>query len=56
VYQHGRLSSQENPLIPAFSEKNCTPKISGTEEEVLDAAVQHAVTANGHASPNFANR
>jgi hypothetical protein len=28
------------------SEKNCTLKISGTEEEVLDAAVQHAV--HGH--------
>ncbi len=24
------------------SEKNCTLKISGTEEEVLDAAVEHA--------------
>jgi len=23
-------------------------KISGTEEEVLDAAVQHAVSAHGH--------
>jgi predicted small metal-binding protein len=30
------------------SEKNCTVKISGTEEEVLDAAVQHAVSAHGH--------
>lgn len=30
------------------SEKNCTMKISGTEEEVLDAAVQHAVSAHGH--------
>jgi len=30
------------------SEKNCSLKISGTEEEVLDAAVQHAVTAHGH--------
>jgi predicted small metal-binding protein len=30
------------------SEKNCTLKISGTEEEVLDAAVQHAVSAHGH--------
>ena len=32
------------------SEKNCTLKISGTEEEVLDAAVQHAVSAHGHAN------
>jgi len=32
------------------SEKNCTLKISGTEEEVLDAAVQHAVSAHGHQS------
>jgi predicted small metal-binding protein len=30
------------------SEKNCTLKISGTEEEVLDAAVQHAVSAHDH--------
>lgn len=30
------------------SEKNCTLKISGTEEEVVDAAVQHAVSAHGH--------
>ena len=30
------------------SEKNCTLKISGKEEEVLGAAVQHAVSAHGH--------
>ena len=30
------------------NEKNCSLKISGTEEEVLDAAVQHAVSAHGH--------
>ena len=30
------------------SEKNCSLKISGKEEEVLDAAVQHAVSAHGH--------
>ena len=30
------------------SEKNCSLKISGTEEEVLDAAGQHAASANGH--------
>ena len=30
------------------SEKNCSLKISGTEEEVLDAAVQHAVSAHGY--------
>ena len=32
------------------SEKKCTLKISGTEEEVLDAAVQHAISAHGHKS------
>ena len=32
------------------SEKNCSLKISGTEEEVLDAAVQHAVSAHGRRS------
>lgn len=30
------------------SEKNCSLKISGTEEEVLNAATQHAVSAHGH--------
>lgn len=30
------------------SEKNCTIAISGTEEEVLDLAVLHAVTVHGH--------
>jgi len=30
------------------SEKNCSLKISGIEEEVLDAAVEHAVSAHGH--------
>ena len=30
------------------SDKNCSLKISGTEEEVLDAAVQHAASAHGH--------
>lgn len=30
------------------SERNCSLKISGTEEETLDAAVQHAVSAHGH--------
>ena len=30
------------------SEKNCTLKISGTEEEVLEAAVAHAASAHGH--------
>ncbi|HET9857471.1 MAG TPA: DUF1059 domain-containing protein [Chthoniobacterales bacterium] len=30
------------------SEKNCSLKMSGTEQEVLDAAVQHAMSAHGH--------
>jgi predicted small metal-binding protein len=30
------------------SEKNCSLKISGTEEEVLNAATRHAVSAHGH--------
>jgi predicted small metal-binding protein len=33
------------------SEKGCTLRISGTEQEVLDAAVQHAVSAHGHSDP-----
>jgi hypothetical protein len=31
------------------SDINCSLKISGTEEEVLAAAVQHAVSAHRHA-------
>jgi hypothetical protein len=31
------------------SEKNCSLRISGTEDEVLDAASQHAVKSHGHA-------
>jgi len=30
------------------SEKNCSLRISGTETEVLDAAVEHAASAHGH--------
>jgi predicted small metal-binding protein len=30
------------------SEKNCSLKISGTEEEVLDAAVKHALSVHAH--------
>ncbi|HLN98304.1 MAG TPA: DUF1059 domain-containing protein [Pyrinomonadaceae bacterium] len=30
------------------SEKGCTLRIEGTEEEVIEAATQHAVTAHGH--------
>ncbi len=30
------------------SEKDCSLKISGTEDEVFVAAVRHAVSAHGH--------
>lgn len=30
------------------SEQNCSLTIAGTEDEVLDAAVAHAVSAHGH--------
>jgi predicted transglutaminase-like cysteine proteinase len=30
------------------SEKNCSLRISGTEEEILEIAVQHAVANHGH--------
>ena len=33
-------------LIP--SDRNCSVMISGTEEEVLKVAVQHAVASHGH--------
>ena len=29
-------------------EKNCSLKISGTEDEVLEMAVQHACASHGH--------
>lgn len=36
------------------SEKNCSLFISGTEQEVLDAATQHAVASHGHKdTPEF---
>ena len=30
------------------SERGCTLRIEGTEEEVLDTAVNHAITMHGH--------
>lgn len=33
-------------LIP--SENNCTLSIAGTEEEVLPAAIRHAIEDHGH--------
>ena len=32
------------------SANNCSLKISGTEDEVLNAATQHAVSVHGHAA------
>ena len=38
------------------SEKNCSLKISGTEDEVLDIAVQHAISVHGHSdTPELRN-
>ena len=30
------------------SERGCTLRVEGTEEEVLEAAVNHAITTHGH--------
>jgi predicted small metal-binding protein len=30
------------------SEKGCTLRIEGTEEEVIEAAISHAITSHGH--------
>ena len=30
------------------SESGCTLRVEGSEEEVLDAAVNHAITKHGH--------
>ena len=36
------------------SDNNCSLTIAGTEQEVLDAALMHAVAAHGHTdSPEF---
>ena len=36
------------------SENNCTLRISGREEEVMPAAIHHAVTVHGHKdTPEF---
>ena len=36
------------------SDKDCTLKISGTEDEVLEAATAHAVATHGHSdTPEF---
>ncbi len=38
------------------SEKNCSLRISGSEDEVLHAARQHAISAHGHAdSPDLSD-
>jgi len=44
------MAAQRKPLDcrDYRSEKNCSLKISGREEEVLDAAVQHAASLHGH--------
>src|ERR1700674_3613080 len=57
-YAAGRNPAQGGSVMPDSrksidcrnfpSEKNCTIAISGTEEEVLDLAVLHAVTVHGH--------
>lgn len=30
------------------SDRGCTLRLEGTEQEVLDAAVNHAITSHGH--------
>ena len=44
------MAAQRKPIDcrDYSSDKNCSLKISGTEEEVLDAAVQHAASVHGH--------
>ena len=38
------------------SESNCSLTIAGTEDEVLKAATEHAVSSHGHkAGPELAN-
>jgi hypothetical protein len=35
-----------------LTDKSCTLAISGTEEEVLDSAVLHAIIFHGHDDPH----
>lgn len=45
------MSEQSRKVIDCRlypSEKNCTLSIEGTEAEVLEASIQHAITAHGH--------
>jgi len=36
------------------SDKNCSVRISGTEDEILEIVAQHAVTSHGHEdTPEF---
>lgn len=45
------MSSQKRKVADCRlypSEKGCTLTIAGTEDEVLEAATQHAIAAHGH--------
>jgi hypothetical protein len=41
--QRKSIDCREHP-----SDSGCTLRLEGTEEEVLDAAVNHAITRHGH--------
>ena len=49
VQQQARTARKSIDCRLYPSEKGCTLKISGTEEEVLEAASAHAIAAHGHA-------
>lgn len=47
-----RRVSADCRLFP--SEKNCSLYIAGTEEEVFEVALHHAITSHGHSdTPEF---
>ena len=46
-----KRTSQQRKVIDCRlypSEKNCSVTIAGTEEEVLNVAVRHAINEHGH--------
>lgn len=46
--ERGRVMRKVADCREFPSENNCSLTISGTEEEVLAAATEHAVSAHGH--------
>jgi hypothetical protein len=42
------MPERKASIVDYPSEKGCTLRIEGTEEEVIEAAISHAITSHGH--------